>query len=150
MLVSKEFQFEAAHFLTKYHGACERLHGHTYRLRVTVEGLVRENGLVIDFSILKKIVNERVIAECDHRCLNDFLPNPSAELLAVWIWERLKNLDDLLRAETDNPNLSAEIKNYLRDPDQAIKDIPLRLRLKEVRLWETPSSCVIYCGEGEN
>jgi len=51
MLVTKDFNFDAAHFLTKYHGKCEHLHGHTYKLRVTVEGRVQENGLVLDFGI---------------------------------------------------------------------------------------------------
>ena len=56
--VTKQFDFEAAHFLTKYHGKCERLHGHSYKLFVTVEGPLQENGMVIDFVILKKIVKE--------------------------------------------------------------------------------------------
>lgn len=147
MLVSKEFQFHAAHFLTKYHGACERLHGHTYRLKVTVEGEVQENGLVIDFSILKKIVNERIIDKCDHRLINDFLPNPSAELMALWMWEQIEDLESLLKAEIENPNLPDEIKNYLKNPEEGKKDIHTQIRLYEIQLWETPTSCVTYRGK---
>ncbi len=89
MLVSKEFTFDAAHFLTKYHGKCENLHGHTYRLRVTVEGPVGEDGMVVDFKELKVLVKEKVIDRYDHQNLNDFFENPSAELIAVQIWNDL-------------------------------------------------------------
>ncbi len=89
MFVSKEFTFDAAHFLTKYQGKCERLHGHTYRLRVTVEGPVGDDGMVMDFVELKKLVREKVIDRYDHQNLNDFFENPSAELVTMKIWEDL-------------------------------------------------------------
>lgn len=89
MFVSKEFTFDAAHFLTKYQGKCERLHGHTYRLRVTVEGPVGDDGMVMDFVELKRLVKEKVIDRYDHQNLNDFFENPSAELVAMKIWEDL-------------------------------------------------------------
>lgn len=89
MLVSKEFTFDAAHFLTKYHGKCENLHGHTYRLRVTVEGPVGEEGMVVDFKVLKNLVKEKVIDKYDHQSLNDFFENPSAELIAIQVWNDL-------------------------------------------------------------
>lgn len=91
MLLSKEFSFDSAHFLTKYHGKCERLHGHTYRLRVTVEGVVNEDGMVMDFKELKDLINEKVINIYDHQNLNDFFENPSAELVAMKIWNDLVN-----------------------------------------------------------
>ncbi len=92
MFVTKEFKFDAAHFLTDYHGKCEKLHGHTYKLHVTVKGDVKEDGMVMDFVELKKIVNERVISKLDHSLLNDTIDNPSAENIAIWIWNRLKDI----------------------------------------------------------
>lgn len=92
MLVSKEFAFDSAHFLTNYHGKCENLHGHTYRLRVTVEGPVQKDGMVMDFKELKELVKERVIDRYDHQNLNDFFENPTAELIAMKIWDDLKDL----------------------------------------------------------
>ncbi|MFC1655463.1 6-carboxytetrahydropterin synthase QueD [Patescibacteria group bacterium] len=94
MLVTKKFKFDAAHFLTNYHGKCEKLHGHTYKLQVTVEGDVKEDGMVMDFVELKKIVNERVISKLDHSSLNDTIENPSAENIAIWIWNRLKDISE--------------------------------------------------------
>lgn len=87
--VSKEFHFDAAHRLPDYHGSCERLHGHTWRLLVTVEGVLGKDGMVIDFAELKRVAMEQVVSVLDHSYLNDLLPNPSAEHVAIWAWERL-------------------------------------------------------------
>lgn len=88
--VSKEFTFAAAHALTKYHGSCEQLHGHNYRLRVTITGPLNKDDLVIDFVELKKIVQATVIQQLDHTNLNDRFPNPTCELIAQWIFQELK------------------------------------------------------------
>ena len=86
MLLSKDFTFDAAHNLVNYHGKCERLHGHTYRLRVVVEGTPDAEGMIIDFIELKDIVKERILSRLDHSYINDIIPQPSAENIALWIW----------------------------------------------------------------
>ena len=73
MFVLKEFEFDAAHYLPEYNGKCERLHGHTYKLVVKVEGTPDKEGMVIDFIRLKNIVKEEVLSKLDHACLNDIL-----------------------------------------------------------------------------
>ncbi len=88
--LSATFTFAASHFLTKYHGKCENLHGHNYKLIVTIEDEIKENDMVMDFKILKKIVEEKVIDKLDHTHLNDILENPSAERIVLWIWDNLK------------------------------------------------------------
>ena len=92
MRVTKRFRFEAAHHLPDHPGKCRRVHGHGYRLEVTVAGPIRGDGFVMDFYDLKRIVEERVIDALDHRDLNTILPVPSAEHVAVWIWEQLEDL----------------------------------------------------------
>lgn len=92
MLVTKEFTFDAAHNLINYHGSCEKLHGHTWKLQVTVRAPVGEDGLAFDFVELKRVVHSKVISRLDHSYLNDLLKQSSAENLAVWIWEELKKL----------------------------------------------------------
>lgn len=92
MLVTRRFKFDSAHHLPGYPGKCARPHGHGYRLEVTVEGPVREDGLVFDFYDLKRIVNERVVDRLDHRDLNEILEVPSAENIALWIWNELSEL----------------------------------------------------------
>ncbi|MBL6448992.1 6-carboxytetrahydropterin synthase [Fulvivirga sp. 29W222] len=70
--ITKEFTFEMAHALSEYRGKCYNVHGHSYGLEVTVKGKplraegVEEAGMVMDFSILKQIVNEAIIQPFDH------------------------------------------------------------------------------------
>ena len=90
MIVATEYEFDAAHNLPNYVGKCERLHGHTYRLRVVCEAKVdATSGLAIDFALVKRIVNDRVVQLLDHSYLNETIAVPSAENIAVWIWSRL-------------------------------------------------------------
>ena len=74
--------------------------------------------MVLDFSLLKKIVQTKVLRKLDHKLLNDVLPNPSAENIAIWVWDQLAK------------PLYAENR-----------------RLYEVEVWETRTSGCIYRGE---
>lgn len=151
MQVSKDFTFDAAHFLTKYYGKCEHLHGHTYKLRVIVEGDIQSNGLVIDFVVLKRIVKKHVLDVVDHRLLNDIIENPSAERLIVWIWKKLQNLPNLLREELDDPNIAEELRKYFKEHGELdLSQSTDTIRLVELQLWETADSSVIYRGEQVN
>lgn len=70
--VTKQFHFEMAHALLDYDGPCKNIHGHSYQLNVTVKGKVKTNtsdsdeGMVVDFGIIKKIVKELVVDVFDH------------------------------------------------------------------------------------
>ena len=93
MEIFKEFTFEAAHRLPNAPEGhkCARLHGHSFRCEVHVRGPVDEHaGWIIDFADLKAAFDplHRVL---DHHYLNeiDGLENPTSEVLARWIWERL-------------------------------------------------------------
>lgn len=88
--VTRSFSFEAAHHLPWHPGKCRRLHGHHYRLAVTVEGPIGTNGVVVDFDDVKALVQTQVVEPFDHQCLNDFLDNPTAELVAAEAWKRLE------------------------------------------------------------
>jgi len=150
MFVTKEFTFDSAHFLTNYYGKCERVHGHTYKLQVTVEGKVQSNGLVVDFVVLKRVVKKQVLEKLDHQLLNDVIENPSAERVVMWIWDQLKDLHVLLAEEQDDPNLGDELKKYFKkgeDKDLQKGDFENALKLSELKLWETGSSFVTYCGK---
>ena len=120
MKLTRTFTFSAAHHLTDYYGECERPHGHTYRLAVAVEGPVGKDGLIVDFAALKKLVEKKVLEKVDHRDLNDFFENPSAENIAIWIWKSLKN---------------------------AGKDLKRGVTLKEITLWEGDNTSVTYAGD---
>jgi len=101
---------DAAHFLNlPYESKCKNLHGHTWKIFVFIESPeLDENGMVIDFQVLKKIIHE-----LDHKCLNDFLNQPTCEKLAEFLYQR--------------------IKPYLKES----------MKL-EIKVCESPNSCVIY------
>jgi len=92
MQVTKEFEFDAAHQLVNYDGKCENLHGHRWKVQVTVQAPLKKNGIAFDFTKLKEIVEERVIKKLDHAYLNDFFAQPSTENIAIWVWNNLKEL----------------------------------------------------------
>lgn len=91
--VKIESEFAAAHFLTHYHGKCERLHGHNYRVSVWARGEeLDEGGMLADFSRLKDALNG-VTGELDHTNLNDnpfFNGDPSAERIAFYIFQQME------------------------------------------------------------
>ncbi len=114
MLIRKQFKFEAAHVLPYHPGKCARLHGHSYRLDVSVDGPLQDvgpaRGMIEDFDTLKTVVTETVIEPLDHRSLNEIIDNPTAERIVLWIWQRLA------------PRLSG---------------------LVELTLWETQTACAV-------
>ena len=90
--VRVEASFSAAHFLRDYHGKCENLHGHNYKVYAHVRGEVLDKGgMLLDFTVLKKTLRD-VCKELDHTNLNDkaeFLQNPSAERIALYVYRRI-------------------------------------------------------------
>lgn len=93
MLICKTFSFEAAHRLPNYNGKCERLHGHSWKTQITVAAAVNPaDGMAIDFLEIQKIMQERCLETLDHSFLNDFLEHPSAENVAIWIWQQIADL----------------------------------------------------------
>ena len=121
--VSVEKTFAAGHSLRNYKGKCENVHGHNYRVRVTIEGaMLCSNGLLVDFVQVKKQLLE-IIDRLDHQFINDIAPftvlNPSAENLAKYFYDEL----------------SGKLSNT---------EVPVKL--SEVRIWETDTSIAAYRG----
>ena len=117
--ISVEQDFNAAHFLRDYHGKCEALHGHRFRVVVQVKSSrVDDIGMAYDFTELKQHLGD-ILARFDHTCLNDMPPfdkaNPSSENIASTVYNELK------------------IK---------LADAPVSL--SSVEVWESPQSRVAY------
>ncbi len=98
--LTKSFGFEAAHWLPTFPEGhkCRRMHGHSFRVEVTVEGeLDQQRGYLIDYGDISEAL-EPLRNALDHRCLNEIegLENPTSEMLAGWIWERLVRVLPLL------------------------------------------------------
>jgi len=90
------------------------VHGHSYRLEVTLRGPLRARGpargMIEDFERVERIVVDRVLTALDHQNLNELIENPTVENIVLWIWKRL---------------------------DGAL------LRLDELVLWETATACAV-------
>jgi 6-pyruvoyltetrahydropterin/6-carboxytetrahydropterin synthase len=134
--VTKVFTFDMAHALHGYDGLCKNIHGHTYRLSVTLIGKTiqeeghAKQGMVIDFSDFKKIVKEKVIDVFDHTLvLNANSPHAKIQGLA-------DNFERLILTD-----YQPSCENLLIDILERIKtDLPSNVELCNVRLEETPTS----------
>ncbi|KMO33612.1 6-carboxy-5,6,7,8-tetrahydropterin synthase [Methylobacterium tarhaniae] len=94
MKITQAFTFEAAHRLPNVPAThrCHRMHGHSYRVELTLDGPVDpETGWVVDFFDVEAAFGP-VLERLDHYCLNEVpgLENPTAEHIAVWIWEKTR------------------------------------------------------------
>src|SRR6202453_3245840 len=121
--VSVDETFAAAHNLRGYKGKCENLHGHNYKVRVTLSGKeVDSVGLLYDFVHLKQVIQE-VIRSLDHKYLNELPPfdtlNPSAENIARHIYDRTA---------------------------QQLPNAPNAAAISSVTVWETETSAATYRG----
>ncbi|MBP9560251.1 MAG: 6-carboxytetrahydropterin synthase [Syntrophorhabdaceae bacterium] len=111
--------FSAAHRIEDYHGKCEALHGHNFRVEVLFEGLMPgRGGMVADFANLKGLLRE-VLSSLDHRFLNEIVffqeRAASSEYLALYIYHELKSM-----LKIDG------------------------VSLKEVKVWESESAYAAY------
>ena len=134
--VTTEFTFEMAHVLKDYDGPCRNVHGHSYKLLVTVSGVPvkvmgnPKNGMVIDFSDLKDIVMKKIISQFDHSVVisNDF-DN-----------EKIKTMTRIF-GNTVVADYQPTCENLVADFAQRLKDgLPGSVRLHSLRLYETAKS----------
>ena len=85
MLIKLIRSFTAAHRLPHYDGPCHDLHGHTWKAVFIIEGPVQQDGMVCDFKVIKKLLDDQLP---DHRFLNDEVENPTAENLAQYLFKK--------------------------------------------------------------
>jgi 6-pyruvoyltetrahydropterin/6-carboxytetrahydropterin synthase len=119
--VSVEETFSAGHALRGYRGKCENLHGHNYRVRVTLEGPRLDSiGLLCDFTHLKQVMRG-IIGALDHQFMNDLEPfrvvNPSAENMAKYFYDEVT---------------------------RQLKDLPADARIVDIVVWETDTTSAKY------
>ena len=118
-LSEEEFVFKAKHHIIDRFGPGkhEKPHSHNYRFIISLEGVIPQNGMVIDFADFKKIVNHNIIQKLENKDLNKRFAQPSAENISVWIWNNL------------------------------VHKFPARITLKKVTVYEKPGSAVTYKGK---
>lgn len=141
--LTKEFSFEAAHALGGYDGPCREIHGHSYRLFVTIKGepstdpMNPKQGMVLDFGVLKKIVNEEIISRFDHALV---LRTTADEGLRRVLAEQFDNVVTVEYQPT--------CENMLDDfAHRLMKRLPEGVTLHSLRLHETASSYAEWFSE---
>jgi 6-pyruvoyltetrahydropterin/6-carboxytetrahydropterin synthase len=134
--VTSEFTFEMAHALKDYDGPCRNVHGHSYRLFVTVTGIPvndnqnPKNGMVIDFTELKEIVLKKIINLFDHSVVvsNDF-DREKLEMIKKAFGNAV-----IVDYQPTCENLVADFADRLKEA------IPGRVKLHSLKLFETARS----------
>ena len=132
--LTKRFTFEMAHALPAYQGKCHNIHGHSYKLYVTVEGTPLQqsgasaDGMVLDFGILKSIIEQRIIEPFDHALV---LPRQEEELSLGALSAKLVWVD----FQPTTENLLMHFAHLLENA------FPQGTRLHSLKLYETESSC---------
>lgn len=117
----KIFTFDAAHFLPGYEGKCANMHGHTYKLEITVSRInvgskidASTDGMIVDFAELARMVKDTILDQVDHKVLNEVFDfRPTSENLASYIYYSLQ-------------------KKFKFNS----------LNLEKVALWESEKSCI--------
>ncbi|MBQ2538483.1 MAG: 6-carboxytetrahydropterin synthase [Bacteroidales bacterium] len=140
--LTKQFSFEMAHALPAYEGKCHNIHGHSYKLFVTVEGAPLQqqgaptDGMVLDFHQLKEIVNRHIVEQFDHALV---LPRKGQEP------------DDNTDSPTQLGGYAAKLilvdfqptsENLLLHFARLLNgQLPAGTRLHSLKLYETETSC---------
>lgn len=134
--VTREFTFEMAHALKGYDGPCKNVHGHSYRLFVTVSGVPvsdqsgPKNGMLIDFSVLREIVQEKIIDRFDH----------SLVISSDFDDERIKMMGEafgnilIVNYQPTCERLAENFAGILKDA------FPAGVKLHSLKLYETAKS----------
>lgn len=135
--ITKEFTFETAHALHGYDGKCKNIHGHSYKLAVTVIGTPIEDsknvkcGMVIDFGDLKKIVKSEVVDVWDHAIiLNKNTPH-------LHLAEQLKDLGNHVVLVDYQPTSEKMIEDFAQ---RIANRLPEKMKLHSLRLRETETA----------
>ena len=129
-----EESFAAGHALRGYRGKCENIHGHNYKIRVTLEGpALNSIGLLCDFKDLKDAIHA-TIRRLDHQFLNEISPfdvlNPSAENIAKYFYDEVSHLISA------GPPPEREMVNPASAP----------CHVRQVTVWEADNTTATYSG----
>jgi 6-pyruvoyltetrahydropterin/6-carboxytetrahydropterin synthase len=134
--VTKQFGFEMSHALLNYDGLCRNIHGHSYKLQITVAGVPinqsgnPKDGMVIDFSMLKKIIQEQIVRHLDHSLMiNENAPIDKLNALGQ-MYER----HQVVPFQPTSENLVVYIAEKVKPL------LPEHIELFSVRLYETANS----------
>lgn len=140
MRIEREFQFDAAHMLSDYDGLCANLHGHTYTGKVVIEGVVQEDGMVVDYNMIKEAVKP-----LDHSVIFSHarMRDEAEEDLLRWAQKHSKRYIEI---PLEGAKPTAEYLAYFlsRRLWRMLHSRALGLEYIKVELHETPGSMAEY------
>ena len=134
--LTRQFTFETAHALLNYDGPCKNIHGHSYKLQVTIIGQPITDvtdpkfGMVLDFGDLKKVVNTFIVEPLDHALI--LRNGTSPELLTLL--QQLNHKMVLTPYQPTCEHMLIDFKDKLRNI------LPATIKLHSLKLWETENS----------
>jgi 6-pyruvoyltetrahydropterin/6-carboxytetrahydropterin synthase len=143
--ITKMFEFETAHALHNYDGLCRNIHGHTYKLSVTVIGQPNDNtnspklGMVVDFGILKEIVKPNIVDKFDHSIILSKNEDTNYFEKENKLFKRIHIMDFQPTAE----NLVVHFAEIITPL------LPKNIKLHNIRLHETTNSFAEWFAEDQ-
>lgn len=139
MKITKSFTFDAGHRLSNYEGKCKNLHGHTYKVEITIKGTLDKIGMLIDFGTLKEVYNKTVDAKFDHKLIL-FQDDPLNKKIQEVSPEAVVMVPYNPTAE----NFAKDIFNMVAD---GLDDLKAPGLVDKIRVYETPTSYAEFNGE---
>jgi len=143
MKATKQIEWEMGHRVLNHNSQCRNLHGHHYKLQITIEGKLVKNegssdeGMVIDFSDIKKLAMEKIHTKLDH----GFIVWDKDEILVEFYKNNPEQRHIIVPFTTTAENIATWI--FMTLDKEYIDTYGTGLSLYEIKLWETPTSFVI-------
>lgn len=134
MIITKEVEIDMGHRLPNHKGRCRNPHGHRYKIEVGIGGPLNEDGMIIDFSLLKEFMNKEIDETLDH----GFMISSDDEYIELFM--EMKN-NGLKIVVVDFIPTAENMAKWLFDK---LKEQVMPLELIHVKVWETPTAAAIY------
>lgn len=138
--LTRKFTFEMAHALRGYDGPCRQIHGHSYKLYITISGTPISDpsspklGMVIDFSDLKQIINRLIIEPYDHALI--VREGGDEDLMRSMRGEWQKIIETPYQPTCENMVIAFA--------EAIARELPQSVKLRQVKLYETENACATY------
>lgn len=127
MKIAKDFKWEMGHRLPDHFGKCKNIHGHSYKMMVEFEGKLDSNGMIIDYYIVKKII-EPIVEKLDH----SFMVNKKDSLVIEFL-EKLNSKKIVVNFDSTVENITRYLIGEIKKAD-----LPANVKGIKVRVCETP------------
>jgi 6-pyruvoyltetrahydropterin/6-carboxytetrahydropterin synthase len=126
MKIAKEFRWEMGHRLPEHFGQCKNIHGHSYKMMVEFEGKIDEQGMIIDYYDVEKIINP-IIEKLDHA----FMVNKNDKVVIEFL-KKMKSKKVVVDFQSTAENICVYILNEVKKTD-----LPKNVKAIKVRVYET-------------